>query len=126
MINGREDICAWSLQHIITAAEIYQDVSGFFLTHKGKNYLSIAENADTFEGLSTLYHLSSDSQILEILKKFIQGIEKKCDKNGYLPAKFTGPLNWPLAGSDYSGNFVEELVLLFEETGENNFCLTIL
>ena len=75
MISGRDDICKWSLQHIIKAAEIYQDGSGFFLTNKGKNYLSIAENADTFEGLSTLYHLSSESQILAILKKFIQGIE---------------------------------------------------
>ena len=41
MISGREDICKWSLQHIIKAAEIYQDGSGFFLPHKGKNYLSI-------------------------------------------------------------------------------------
>ena len=30
MISGREDICKWSLQHIIKAAEIYQDGSGFF------------------------------------------------------------------------------------------------
>ena len=121
MISGREDICKWSLQHIIKAAEIYQDGSGFFLTHKGKNYLSIAENADTFEGLSTLYHLSSEPQILAILKKFIQGIEKKCDQNGYIPQKFYGPLNWPIAGSDYTGNFIEELGLLFEKSGENKF-----
>ena len=83
--------------------------------------LSIAENADTFEGLSTLYHLSSESQILAILKKFIQGIEKKCDQNGYIPQKFYGPLNWPIAGSDYTGNFIEELVLLFQESREQRY-----
>ena len=119
IISGNDDICKWSLRHITKAAKIYQKESGFFLTDRNKKYISIADNADTFEGLSTLYHISKETQILKIIKKFVSGIKKKCDQNGYLPAKYSGPLNWPLANSDYSGNFVEELVLLSEETGEN-------
>jgi len=118
MISGRKEICDWSLKHIVTAAKIYQDKSGFFWTNKRKIIVSICNNADTFEGLSTLYHISKEKKILKIIKKFVRGIEKKCDQNGYLPAKFYGPLNWPFAHSDYSGNFVEELVLLSQETGE--------
>jgi len=121
IISDREDICSWSLKHIINASKIYQNKNGFFLTNKKKLFTSIADNADTLEGLSTLLHISKDTQILKIIKKFVKGIEKKCDHNGYLPAKYFGPFNWPISHADYSGNFVEELVLLYEETGEEKY-----
>ncbi|MBF0289965.1 MAG: hypothetical protein HQM14_19285 [SAR324 cluster bacterium] len=121
VLTGRNDICQWSQQHLIQASKRYQDDSGFFVTEKGKNKVMIWDNADTFEGLATFFHLSKEKEIYEIVKKFISGIQKKKNRKGIIPESFTGIIHSPFARSEYIGNFTEELVLLAHETGEKQY-----
>lgn len=121
VLTGRKDVCQWSQEHLIQASKRYQDESGFFVTEQERKKILIWDNADTFEGLSTFFHLSKEGQIYDIVKKFIAGIQEKKNRKGMLPESFTGMIHSPFARSDYIGNFTEELVLLAQETGEEQY-----
>lgn len=111
-ITGNTDIQDWCIQHLIRAAGLYQHPSGFFITNPGSRSISVRENGDTLEGLSTVYCFSESLEILQIINRFINGIDKYRDKKGFIPGSLTGPFTSPFANSDYSGNFIEELAVL--------------
>lgn len=121
ILTGRKDICEWSIEHIIKASQRYQHPCGFFYTSRDKTAVQISDNADTFEGLSTLYLLSEDERILQIIDKFIDGIDKTSRQSGFVPEQFGSLKGILCSRPDYTGNFAEELLFLYEKSGRKAY-----
>lgn len=120
-ILNQPEICHWSSEHLVKASHHYQSQQGYFFTKNSSKTLFIYENADTFEGLSTFFSLSNDNRVKEIILRFVKGIKLSMDSKGLIGHIIKPLFASPVSRSDYTGNFIEELVLLSQELKDREY-----
>lgn len=75
----------FALSSVYNAALLYQDESGLFEgAFRYDPWISWWSNEDVFVGLTTLYRLSRDSSLEDIILRFQQGIAKHTQQSGLL------------------------------------------
>ncbi|MBI5050446.1 MAG: hypothetical protein HZC11_06180 [Nitrospirae bacterium] len=114
-ILGNQGLMDFAVTSVCNAARFYQDDSGLFKSAFQKNSLiDWYSNEDVFVGLTSLYKLSKDRQLEEIILRFQRGLAKYSNRSGFLFAGRRGLLKYV---SVPPKAFIEGLVHVYAANG---------